>query len=186
MTREEIKNLIGGMIVAYPSYKPQNMELTVGLWQEMLKDYSYKECMLSLQSYIATDTSGFAPSIGAIIQHIPRQQTSLNESEAWSLVSRALRNSTYNSLAEYEKLPELVKRAVGSPNMLYAWAIDENYNESVVSSNFMRAYRTEVKRAEEFEKLPNTVKLALKECERIGQTRDDGQRNNRLLQTSEE
>lgn len=77
--------------------------------------------------------------------------------EAWALVSNAIRNSTYNSVDEYAKLPPVVQKAVGLPDQLRIWAMDENYNEEVVMSQFQRSYRSELKRQEEFQKLPSDV-----------------------------
>lgn len=164
VNREEIKKLIGGIVIAYPNYKPQNMEMTVMLWEDMLSDYSYQECMVGLKTYIATDRTGFAPSIGALIDCINKITTrpSMAETEAWALVSKALRNSTYNSQSEFSKLPDAVKQAVGSPQILYQWAVDENFNEAVVSSNFMRSYKSVVKRNEEFARLPSAVKEVMR------------------------
>ncbi|MGN0346321.1 MAG: hypothetical protein ACI4DU_03445, partial [Lachnospiraceae bacterium] len=45
---------------------------------------------------------------------------------------------------------------------LRTWALDENYNEQVVSSNFMRCYRTELARHEELSKMPAEVKALIK------------------------
>ena len=78
--------------------------------------------------------------------------------EAWSLVSKAIRNSAYNSVEEFAKLPPIVQNAVGLPDQLRTWALDENYNEQVISSNFMRCYRTELARHEELSKMPAEIK----------------------------
>lgn len=166
MTREEIKKIIGGIIVSYPNYKPQDMSMTVQMWEMMLGEYDYRTVTMALKSYITTDTSGFAPSIGQIIEKIrlinrKNDEQLLTEAEAWSLVSKALRNSTYHSKEEFDKLPELVQKAVGSHEMLSVWAKDENYNENVVSSNFMRSYRAIVKRQEEYMALPTDVRQAI-------------------------
>lgn len=126
----------------------------------MLKDYSYTLCDSALRKYIVTDTTGFAPSLGKIIENIntlskPRE---LNELEAWSIVSKALRNGTYGAEEEFNKFPTAIKNAVGSPSMLLTWATDEHFNESVVSSNFMRAYKQEVVRTKEIMSLPPDIK----------------------------
>ena len=81
--------------------------------------------------------------------------------EAWALVSKAIRNSGYNSVEEFAKLPPSAQKAVGLPDQLRTWALDENYNEQVVSSNFMRCYRTELARHEELSKMPSDVKALI-------------------------
>ena len=163
MTREETVKIIRIMVDSYPNYKPNNISETVDVWQMMLSDYDYNVVAIALKAYILSDTSGFAPSIGQLvgkIQAITRPEE-LNEMEAWALVSKAIRNSGYNSVEEFTKLPPLVQKAVGLPDQLMTWALDENYNEQVVSSNFMRCYRTELARHEELSKMPSEVKALI-------------------------
>ena len=160
MTREETVKIIRIMVDSYPNYKPNDISETVDVWQMMLSDYDYNIVAMALKAYILSDTSGFAPSIGQLaakIQTITKPHE-LNEMDAWSLVSKAIRNSGYNSVEEFAKLPPLVQKAVGLPDQLRVWALDENYNEQVLSSNFMRCYRTELARYDELSNMPSDVK----------------------------
>lgn len=86
------------------------------------------------------------------------QPQELNEMEAWSLVYRAICNSTYNSVSEFEKLPPLVQKAVGLPDSLREWAMTENLNKEVVMANFQKAYKAELHRHEELQKMPQNVR----------------------------
>ena len=160
MTRDETVNIIRVMVDSYPNYKPNNLSETVDVWHTMLSDYDYNLVSMALKSYILSDTSGFAPAIGQIVakMHAITQPQELNEMEAWSLVSKAIRNSIYNSADEYAKLPPIVQKAVGLPSQLMQWAIDDSYNESVVSSNFMRCYRIELAREKELSMLPEDAR----------------------------
>ena len=160
MTREETVKIIRIICDSYPNYKPNNLSETVDVWCMMLSDYTYDQVSVALKAYILSDISGFAPSIGQLVGKIQTisQPQELNEMEAWSLVSRAIRNSTYNSVEEFAKLPQLVQKAVGLPDQLRTWAMDENYNEQVASSNFIKCYRTEVARSQELSKMPSDVR----------------------------
>ena len=113
-----------------------------------------------------SNTSGFAPAPGQIIDkiHTMTQPQELNETEAWSLVSKAIRNSGYNSTEEFAKLPPLVQKAVGLPSQLRTWALDENYNEQVAMSSFQRAYKAELKRNEELLKMPQNVRKLIEKA----------------------
>ena len=73
-------------------------------------------------------------------------------------MSKALRNSTYNSAEEFKKLPALVQKAIGRSEQLRIWAMDEEFNESVTSSNFMRSYRVVMERRKEVNKLPEKIR----------------------------
>lgn len=151
------------MIASYPNYKPESMQMTLSVWKEMLADYDYRTVAVALKTYIATDKSGFAPSIGQIIDNIVKVNSpaAMGEQEAWSLVRKALENGIYNSQREFDNLPDLVQKAVGSANQLHVWASDPAYDESVISSNFMRSYRTICARQEEYNRMPKEVRMKL-------------------------
>lgn len=161
MTRDEVKKLIAIVKASYPNFNPQDLSMTVEVWAMMLGEYQYNDVAMALKTYITTDTSGFAPSIGQLVEkmHIVNQPNELNEMAAWGMVSKAIRNSGYHSQEEFDKLPELVKKCVGSPEQLKAWAMtDVDSIENVVQSNFMRTYRAESKRAHEISKMPMDVR----------------------------
>lgn len=157
MTNEEVKKIIGTMILAYPNYKPDNMSMLIELWKEMLSEYTYQQVAMALKAYIASDTSGFAPSIGQLVgkMQMINQPEELNEMEAWNLVSKAIRNGYYGAEEEFSKLPELVQKAVGSHEQLRQWAqTDIDSVENVIQSNFMRTYRAVVERSLNVSRMP--------------------------------
>ena len=160
MTREETVKIMRIICDSYPNCKPTNLSEIVDVWCMMLSDYTYDEVSIALKAYITSNTSGFPPAIGQLIATIQAitQEQELNEMEAWALVSKAVRNSAYNSVEEFAKLPPLVQKAVGLPNQLRQWALDENFNEQVASSNFMRCYNAEVKRHYEIARMPSEVR----------------------------
>ena len=188
MTRDETIELLMMVQAAFPNYKPQDKTVAVNTWFLMLADYPYQQVQMALKAYIATDTSGFAPSIGQIIDKMQmiNSHAEQNEMEAWSLVSKALRNGNYKSKEEFEKLPDLVKEAVGSPENIHNWAqADIKSIESVIQSNFIKSYRLVVNRQKEIQKLPKEIKAMIsgnKDC--------DGKRieksQNTMLETKEE
>lgn len=171
MTREDTKKLLMRISSVYPNWKPQaDLTFVIETWCEYLSEYTYEQVLIALKAYISTDTSGFAPSIGQLVDkiHSIKQPCELNEMEAWSLVSNALRNSTYNADAEFLHLPALVQKAVGSPSNLRNWAqTDIESIENVVQSNFMRTYRTVVAREKENRKLPESVRIAMNQMLQI-------------------
>lgn len=159
MKREETVKIIRIMCDCYPNYKPNNLTETVDVWNMMLSDYTYEQVSLALKAYILADTNGFAPSIGQLVDRVNTfsQPQELNELEAWSLVYKAIRNSGYNSEYEFSLLPDMVRKSVGTPNQLRTWAMDENFNEQVVSSHFVRCYRSEVAKDKDFRKMPANI-----------------------------
>lgn len=160
MQIEDARKFVAVLMVTYPNYNPIDEELSAETWASVTEEYTYDQVNVALKSYMKSNTSGFAPVPGQIIDkiHTMTQPHELNEMEAWSLVSRAIRNSTYNSVSEFEKLPPLVQKAVGLPDNLREWAMTENLNHEVVMSNFQRAYKTELKRHEELQKMPKNIR----------------------------
>lgn len=92
MTRDEAKHLVMMVSAAYPNWKPLNLTETVDTWAVMLEEFDHDECLAALKSYILTDTSGFAPGIGQVIDRLQRRREGreLGELDAWSMVSKAL------------------------------------------------------------------------------------------------
>jgi hypothetical protein len=161
MQREDVIKVLMMIQAAYPNYRPQDKTIAVNTWYMMLKDYECQVVEAALKMYIATDTSGFAPAIGQIIDKIKSvtSPNELNGMEAWSLVSNALRNGYYGAEQEFEKLPFTVQKAVGSPDNLRNWAQSDSKSiETVIQSNFMRTYETELKRQNEELKIPEDVR----------------------------
>lgn len=170
MTREETVKIIRIMCDCYPNYKPNNLSETVDVWQMMLDEYSYNQVSIALKAYVTSDTSGFAPSVGEIVAKIQlvSQPQELDGMTAWGLVSKALRNGTYGAVEEFNKLPPLVRQAVGIPDNLKNWATSDYQTiETVIQSNFLRTYETVVKRANEINRMPDDIKSLIKKMNAI-------------------
>lgn len=156
MTKEETKKILYIMYNCFQNFRPKNIVETTEVWEMMLADYTYQQISVALKSYVLSDTSGFAPTIGQLVDmvHSVSKPQELNEMEAWALVSKAIRNSGYRYTEEFLKLPTIIQRAIGTPEQLHIWAIDEDYNETVVMSNFQRSYRLVLMQKDESAKLP--------------------------------
>ena len=164
MNRDETKRIIQIMCATYPNWKPADLSQTVDAWHMMLEDYPYNQIAIALKAYITSDASGFAPSVGQLVAKLTTITTSNepSELEAWAMVSKALRNGFYGAEEEFAKLPELVQKAVGTPSNLRQWSqTDVDSIENVIQSNFLRTYRSVVKRAEEMLKMPSDVKALM-------------------------
>lgn len=188
MSRDETKQILMRIQSTFPNWKPQSdLRFVVETWHEYLSDYDYEQVRAALKAFVMTDSSGFAPSVGQIVEILDRLGNvgELSEMEAWSLVSKALRRSLYYSDEEYDKLPEAIQKAVGSPEMLRSWAeTDLKSVENVVQSNFMRTYRQELTRAREMRKIPANVRVLLENCENSPFLQD--QRQSHLLPDARE
>lgn len=160
MTREDVQDLLMMVQAVYPNYNPPSKTAAVNAWLMCLGEYDNKVVQLAFKTYMTTNTSGFPPVPGQLVEILQSltQSQELNELEAWSLVRQALKNCNYNSEQEFAKLPTIIQKTVGTPQQLRIWASDTEFNENVVSSNFIKTYRTEVKQATELNKMPSDIK----------------------------
>ena len=139
MTENDAKKIMLVMTVAYPNYKVADIDATAQIWARLLSDYTYAQVDAALRAYILTESKGFAPTIGQIVEKIallnqPEIPTGL---EAWAMVRTAASNSTYHAEEEFEKLPSCVQRAVGSPGNLEKWAkTEQTFSGSDIKENW--------------------------------------------------
>ena len=175
MTRDETIQLLMVIQAAYPNYKPPDKTVAVNTWLMMLEEYDKQSVMMAIKVYIATDTSGFAPSIGQVIDKIKSITTpkSMSEIEAWSLVRKAISDSGYNATARFNELPPECQRAVGSPSQLRMWAQDTEFNENVV----MRCYRTELAKQREIDRMPSEIRQMIDKVNNNSKLLQDKQAN---------
>ena len=162
MTEQEAQKLCFEISIAFPNWKgKENSQATVSLWANVLKEDKFEDLHIAFLMYCRKNNE-FAPTPGQLLDLIAStRDTHMTDAEAWALVSKAIRNSAYYSDEEFAKLPEEVQRAVGSPNQLAVWATDEDYNEGVTQSNFLRAYRQVQTRKHEERLLPQKLRDAL-------------------------
>ena len=168
MTKTDTAKVMAILATAYPAfYSKQSKEekvAAVNLWADLFADDDPDVVLAAVKSHIATDTKGFPPVIGQIKEQVTKltQPPMMTEQEAWSLVIKAINNSGYHAGEEYEKLPPLLQRLVGSPRQLYDWGMmPADEVQSVVASNFMRSYRVRAKDWQEYQALPGAIRERL-------------------------
>ncbi|WP_167957943.1 replicative helicase loader/inhibitor [Anaerosporobacter faecicola] len=176
MIRQEVVKILMIISSAFPNFKSDNMSNTADVWATLLADYDYNVIQASLMTYIASSNSSFAPSVSQLIAGT-RTVTGLegkyeNEEEAWSLVYKAICKSTYYSVEEFNKLPALCQKAIGSPDNLRELAkSDVSVLQSVEKSLFVKTYRNELARQQQHDLIPISVKqqfgLADKYCKQL-------------------
>lgn len=152
MTRDETKKILRVIDNVYPNWHPKDPTLTANVWSALFKDYDYADVGEALRRYMVSDQNGFAPVPGQLIDilHTVEDDGDNSELDAWNLVRKAIGNGNYHAKEEYDNLPRLVQLAVGPYTNLTEWAMmDTEAVGSVIQSNFLRAYRTVVKRERE-------------------------------------
>ena len=188
MTREETLAIMAVLKAAFPNYykdmKRTDAEGIVNLWASMFADEPVELVKAAVHTYIVTPGNHFPPHVADIKAAIHRitQPRELSEIEAWALVERAIRGASMSPQSmmyrngetdgktsaerKFEALPPLLRRIVGNPGQLAAWAaMDEETVGTVISSNFQRSYRAIAAKEREYQALPNEVRSMM---DRIG------------------
>lgn len=165
MTREDAISILAVLKAAYPNFyrgmTRVDANAAIDLWATMFDTEDASLVGAAVKTFIASDSKGFPPSIGEIKEKIRKltQPEEMTEAEAWGVIGKAVGNSLYSSQKEFDKLPETLKRIVGSPSQLKEWAmIDAETLQTVVASNFQRSYRAVSVSQREMEAIPQSVK----------------------------
>lgn len=165
MDRSDALKIMAVLRGAYPQFyrgiDRAEAEDTVNLWAEMFEGDDVRVVAAAVKSVIESDEKGFPPTIGQVKAKMRMicAPDELSEAEAWALVAKAIRNGAYGAREEFEKLPPLIRRIVGSPNQLRDWSqMDSDAVHSVVASNFQRSYRAKAAREKEIAALPADVR----------------------------
>ena len=167
MTLEETVDVLNIIKLAYPNFYGTKGAADLDkreickLWATMFAEDDFDSVLAAVKTYIATDTTGFGPTVGQL-KDLERRLThrdAMTEAEAWGLVSKAISNGLYGAGEEFAKLPPLLQRLVGSPAQLGEWArMDSAAVQSVVASNFQRAFRVAQEREDWQKNLPPDVR----------------------------
>lgn len=172
MTREEFSIIVKGLKAVYTQQTFIPDKDAFNVWYELLKDIDYANCNMAVQRYIISER--FPPTIADIRDYVFKNDKSnngLNESYAWSLVRKAISDSSYHSEERFNELPETIQKAVGSANQLRIWATDGDFNDGVVQSNFLRSYRQVIETNQKMEILPQNLRNMIENtsCRMIGE-----------------
>lgn len=161
MTMDETIGLLGIMKIAYPNFyknlSSAEAEQTALLWNQMFENDNAKLVTESVKALVCT--LKYPPTIADVKEkmRLITKPPGLTEMEAWNQVKVAIKY--YTASEEFDKLPKLLKKLVGSAGQLREWAhMKPEHVETVVKSNFMRSYTARVKADEQLESLPESTK----------------------------
>lgn len=170
MTRKDAAQIISIFQANYPdSFRDKTDEMliaTINLWATMFADDDARTVTAAVMAHIASDSGRFMPPVGVIknMLHRVENPNAMTEAEAWAKIRKAVANSNYEAKEEFEKLPPVLQRLVGSPNHLRDWAgMDSDTFNSVVASNVQRVFRTVQEREREVAALPSSVRAVIGE-----------------------
>lgn len=161
MTVDEFQIIAKAIRSVYPNMLPDDGARDV--WYSMLSDLPYTQVSVALQTHMMT--SKFPPTIADLRVNHAEQQHGLTDLEAWAMVRKAIRNGSYGAEEEYEALPEIVQRAVGSASNLRQWAQSDSGMLETIEAHFLKAFRIERDRAVMDNQIAPHVKALLSEMQ---------------------
>ena len=167
MSKQEMAKLLGIIYEAYHFFgkdqTPEKAATAVKLWYNVIGSAPYELVEAAIYAHIAK--SEYPPTIAHIrkeMEKLTESEEELTEVEAMNLILSAASNSIYNALEEFEKLPPILRKLVGSPGQLRNLAtMDVKTINSVVTSNLSRSYKIMVSRQREKNLLPDISRLYL-------------------------
>lgn len=108
------------MCDSYPNYKPMDLKETVDVWTMMLEECTYEQISVALKQYILTENSGFAPSIGQLVNISLEQKKQRYFAD---LEKKLLESSSKTRIQDRNTL-KIENKSVGVPKN-----IDERFKE---------------------------------------------------------
>ncbi|MEF9968262.1 MAG: replicative helicase loader/inhibitor [Longicatena sp.] len=160
MNELETLKLLKMIQSTYSSFKISDVDLAAEIWQSMLVDYTPNEVANALRMHIAI--SKYPPTIADIIEQINsiKYPQIDNYEQAWAKVLKACRHT--GTLEAWSDLPEDIKSCTDVTS-LREWAVmDSEIVNTVVKSNWLKAYKQVKDRQHKYQALPNKVKQLFK------------------------
>lgn len=160
MNKDETIAILAVIRTAYPNFyrSAEEIDSAIDLWTMMFVDETAKIVTEAVKALICTNK--YPPTIADVKEKIAliTQPQQLTEMEAWGLVLQAIQDSNYHAQIQFNKLPAVIQKVIGSANQLREWGmLDKDSINAVVQSNFMRSYKTYSKNERELALLPQST-----------------------------
>lgn len=166
MTRKETISVLKILKVSYPAFyskfSTSDMTAILDLWTEMFADDDIRVVKVALFKLLETH-KGYPPDIAALKEKIREVVVAATgeptDEELWQMLRRAASNGYYGAREEFDKLPRVVQRYLGSPSTLRDLSqIDERTLDTVTHGQFLKQIISLRERQEFADSLPEPVK----------------------------
>ena len=151
MNKEETQKILTILRVNYPNNfksvaNKNDMDLIVDTWDIQFKSYTLDEVFNAIMSIIATDTSGFAPSIGRVKDELNKKykDSVMTDEEAWSIVLNSAKCNPTKAKSNFEALPGNIKKAVKHPKFLESLGNANISSQGIFKKDFVKNYNESI------------------------------------------
>ena len=187
MTHEETLSTLSLLRASYPAFysklTKRDLDGIVSLWIDMFADDDVNIVKYALKELIATHT-GYPPDIAALkskMKEIVAAATNKPApSDLWAILKNTVEDGWYGSTAhaqrQFDKLPTVLKRFVGSPATLVEYSqMSADIFNSVIHSQFLRQIDILQEREEYAQTIPAGVKRLINAVYTpLGERNEDG------------
>ena len=146
----------------YRDLKDDDIKAVANLWKIQFAEDSYKDVSLAVHTLISTRTDTFPPVIGEI-KEVLRSITHPEEipsGDAWDIVMKCIKRGTVHAAEDWSNLPEDVRAAV-SVDEIKRHAENEDFNEGVEKSLFLKRWAVLRDRRRTEQQMPPTLKAQI-------------------------
>lgn len=176
MTKNDVVKIFIVLRTAYPNFykemKKEDLEATIDLWAEMFAHENPALVVAAVKNLI--NTFKWPPTIADVKDEMYKLTQTETETpvEMWNKIKSAMSRASYYAQEEFDKLPEVAKKFVGSPNQLREWALSIDYNDGVTKGQFFKQYEI-LKQREKDNKLmlPEVRNIAKQLANSMGATK---------------
>ncbi len=144
MKKNDVVKIFIVLRTAYPNFykemKKEDLEATIDLWTEMFAHENPALVVAAVKNLI--NTFKWPPTIADVKDEMYKLTQTETETpvEMWNKIKAAMSRASYYAQEEFDKLPEVAKKFVGSPNQLREWALSIDYNDGVTKGQFFKQY----------------------------------------------
>lgn len=173
MTKQEVAKLIAIVRTNYTRFfrdmSQQDLKEMISGWEFTLQDLTYEQASIGLRVFMTGDSHGFPPSPGQIVQCYRKTLKNPEEdsmaAEAWEQVWRAISNVRWEDPSiEYNKLPKVTQRIIGSPSSLAEMSRMDTESVLVAEKGrFIKEYNSYMQRSEDFAMIPKQIRDRLEQ-----------------------
>lgn len=143
MTKDETKMLLALITCTYPNWHLNNPEKAVEVWHKILEPDEYRLIENAFVAYTRTNTTGFAPSPGQLHMLIADEVVSgKTDGEVLNMLILASRNANYGFEEEFQKMPPLLQKAIGTSTVIRSWGGMEQKDLEYAHDRILRNYKT--------------------------------------------
>lgn len=144
MNRDQVIAILKILKTSYPKFysdmSKEDMLNTIDLWSEMFAHENPALVVAAVKNLI--NTFKWPPTIADVKDEMYKLTQTETETpvEMWNKIKSAMSRASYYAQEEFDKLPEVAKKFVGSPNQLREWALSIDYNDGVTKGQFFKQY----------------------------------------------